>query len=190
MASNSSWTKGSINNSSWKNSSINAKQIQKNWSTYKPNKKYQSQLKSAEKRQPTYTNAYKGYEDAVVNNLENRGFEFDPTNSKVYQAYSNDYKLLGNIAADASQANIESLSGGYGTTYSGDVASQQLQGYLQNEKAILPALQQIERQNYQQDTANLINKGNLYNQLESQDFAQFQDKLAKWNANREYAYIN
>ena len=174
-------------NSNWKKGSTNAKQIQKNWSTYKPNKTYKKQLRSAEKGQPTYTNKYKGYEDAVVDNLENRGFEFD-TNNPVYQAYAQDYRLLGNIAADQSQANIEDLSGGYGTTYSGDVASQGLEGYLANEKAILPALYQQERANYQQDTANLVNKGNLYNALESADFQQFQDRLAKWNANREYYY--
>jgi len=174
-------------NSSWKKGSTNAKQIQKSWSTYKPNKTYKKQLRSAEKGQPTYTNKYKGYEDAVVDNLENRGFEFD-TNNPVYQAYAQDYRLLGNIAADQSQANIEDLSGGYGTTYSGDVASQGLEGYLANEKNILPALYQQERANYQQDTANLVNKGNLYNALESADFQQFQDKLNKWNQNREYYY--
>jgi len=174
--------------SSWKNSSTNASQIQKNWNTYTKNKAYASQLKKAEKKQPTYKNAYKGYENAVVNQLENRGFEFDPAINPVYQAYSNDYRLLGNIAADQTAATTESLSGGYGTTYSGEVASQGLQGYLQNEKNIIPALYQQERANYQSDTANLINKGNLYNSLEAQDFAQFQDKLARWNENREYAY--
>ena len=173
--------------SSFSSASTNAKQIQKNWSTYKANKKYQSQLRSAERKQPTYKDAYKGYKDAVVNQLENSNFEFD-TNNPVYQAYSNDYRLLGNIAADASQANIEGLSGGYGTTYSGTVAQQGLDSYLANEKNIIPALYQQERANYQAEQGNLINRGNLYNQLESQDFAQFQDKLARWNANRDYYY--
>lgn len=173
--------------SKFSSSSTNASQIQKNWSTYKANKKYQSQLRSAEKKQPTYKDAYKGYKNAVVNQLENSGFEFD-TNNPVYQAYANDYRLLGNIAADASQANIEGLSGGYGTTYSGTVAQQGLESHLANEKNIIPALYQQERANYQADQANLANRANLYNQLESQDFAQFQDKLARWNANRDYYY--
>ena len=174
--------------SKFSSSSTNASQIQKNWNTYKANKKYQSQLKSAEKKQPTYKDAYKGYKDAVVNQLENgSGFEFD-TSNPVYQAYSDDYRLLGNIAADASQANIEGLSGGYGTTYSGTVAQQGLEAHLQNEKNIIPALYEVERANYQADQANLVNRGNLYNQLESQDFARFQDKLNRWNANRDYYY--
>ena len=174
--------------SKFSSSSTNASQIQKNWNTYKANKKYQSQLKGAEKKQPTYKDAYKGYKDAVVNQLENgSGFEFD-SNNPVYQAYSDDYRLLGNIAADASQANIEGLSGGYGTTYSGTVAQQGLQSHLANEKNIIPALYEVERANYQADQANLVNRGNLYNQLESQDFARFQDKLNRWNANRDYYY--
>jgi len=173
--------------SKFSSSSTNASQIQKNWSTYKANKKYQSQLKGAERKQPTYKDAYKGYKDAVVNQLENSNFEFD-TNNPVYQAYANDYRLLGNIAADASQANIEGLSGGYGTTYSGTVAQQGLESHLANEKNIIPALYQQERANYQAEQGNLANRANLYNQLESQDFAQFQDKLARWNANRDYYY--
>ena len=171
-----------------KTGGTNARQIQKQWNTYKANKSFKKQLAKAEKKQPTYKNAYRGLENALVNNLENGGFEYDPTTSPVYQAYAQDYRLLGNIAADQSAANIEDLSGGYGTTYSGDVASQQLDSYLANEKAILPSLMQQERANYQSDVSNLINKGNLYNQLEAQDFAQFQDKLNRWNQNREYAY--
>ncbi len=175
-------------NSSWKKGSTNASQIQKNWSTYKSNKSFKKQLKRAEKKQPTYTDAYKSLKNGVVNNLENREFEFDTSTNPVYQAYANDYRLLGNVAAGMSADNIENLSGGYGTTYSGTVAQQGLEGYLANEKAIIPSLYQQERNNYQADTSNLVNKGNLYNALESQDFQQFQDKLAKWNANREYAY--
>lgn len=169
--------------------SNSARQIQKQWNTYKANKAYKNQLNKAEKRQPIYTDAYKGYKDAVVSQLENgNDFSFDAASNPVYQAYAQDYRLLGNIAADQSAANIEGLSGGYGTTYSGNVAQQGLDNYLANEKAIIPSLYQQELQNYQQDRSNLINRANLYNQLESQDFAQFQDKLARWNANREYAY--
>lgn len=163
-------------------------QTSKQWTTYKPNKTYLRELNQAERNQPIYQDAYKGLKDLAVANLENAKFEFDAANNNAYQAYARDYELLGDVAAGLSAENIEGLSGGYGTTYSGSVAQQGLDNHLSNEKAILPSLYQQERQNYQSDVAGIVNKGNLYNALEQQDYAQFQDKLAKWNANREYSY--
>lgn len=184
MASSSSSNSSRSSNRARQRSSQTSKQ----WTTYKPNKKYLNQLKQAEKNEPIYRDAYKGFKDATVSNLENARFEFDAANDPAYQAYSQDYRLLGDIAAGASAENIEELSGGYGTTYSGTVAQQGLEGYLANEKAILPSLYQQSRQGYQADIGAMVNKGNLYNALEQQDYAQYQDRLAKWNANREYAY--
>lgn len=178
--------------SSFKSSSSSAStrssQIQKNYNTYKANKAYKRQLKRAEKNEPIYRDAYRGYKDAIVNSLENGGFEFDAANSPVYSQYSKDYRLMGNVGANLSQENIEELSGGYGTTYSGTVAQQGLEGYLANEKNIMPSLYQVEKQNQQAEYANTVNKGNLYNTLEGQDFARYQDKVNFWKNNREYAY--
>jgi hypothetical protein len=165
-----------------------SKQTTKEYSTYKANKQFKKQMNQAEKKEPIYKNAYKGYIDAVADRLENGGFEYDASSDPTYKGYSKDYRLLGSVAADMSAENIEGLSGGYGTTYSGTVAQQGLEGYLANEKNIIPALYQQARSDYAQDYANTINQGNLYNSLEAQDFAQFQDRLAKWNENREYYY--
>ncbi len=163
-------------------------QTSKQWTTYKVNKAFKRQMDQAEKNQPIYRDAYKGLKDATVANLERSRFEYDTANDPTYQAYSRDYRLLGEVGAGASVEGIEGLSGGYGTTYSGAVAQQGLDNHLSTEKAIIPALYQNARQGYQADVAAMINKGNLYNALEGQDYAQFQDRLAAWNANREYAY--
>lgn len=175
--------------SSFSSGSSKARQKQISYNTYKSNKALNRQLRNAEKNEPVYRDNYANYKNAIVNSLQGGGsFMFDPVSNPVYQGYSQDYRLLGAIAADQSAANIEGLSGGYGSTYSGTVAQQGLESHLANEKAILPALMQQERANYLADRSNLINQGNLYNALEGQDFAQYQTRRQLWDANREYAY--
>lgn len=175
--------------SNFSSGSSNARQKQVSYNTYKSNKALNRQLKRAERNEPIYRDNYANYKNAIVGALQGGGsFMFDPVSNPVYQGYSQDYRLLGQIAADQSAANIEGLSGGYGTTYSGNVAQQGLSSHLANEKNIIPALYQQERANYLADRSNLINQGNLYNALEAQDFSQYQTKRQLWDANREYAY--
>ena len=159
-----------------------------NYVKYKSNPTYAKQLASAESSQPTYKDNYASYKNSLVNNLENAKFEFDAGNNQMYQDYVNDYRLLGHVAAAQAEGMADELSGGYGTTYGQTVAQQGLDNYLANEKAILPSLYEAERNSFAQDQANMVNKGNLYNQLEGQDFNQFLTRLDAWNKNREYAY--
>lgn len=158
------------------------------YNKYKSNKSYAKQVRKAEKNQPKYSNPYKGELNKALKQIDNGAFGFDAAASPVYQQYSNDYRLLGNIAAESNAATTEGLSGGYGTTYSGTVADQQLQGYLANEKNIIPALYQQEKANYYSDQANAINRANLANQLDAQKYNEFLAKLNAWNQNREYNY--
>lgn len=159
------------------------------YTQYRSNPEYERQMNLAETGQPTYYDEYANARDALVKDLENStSFKFDPVESGLYNNYAQDYRLLGNVAAAATQDVTEGLSGGYGTTYSGTVANQGLDTYLASEKDIIPQLYQQERQNYQQDIANKIQQGNLYNQLENQDFQQFLSELNQWNTNRDYYY--
>jgi len=168
-------------------STTKAKSSGKSYSTYKSNSGLYQQAQLAEKNAPKFSSEYSGMKASALNDL-NQEFRADLGNNDVYKDYLKDYRLLGTIAATQNADMTDSLSGGYGTTYGDVVANQALANYLGGEREILPQLLQQEKINYQQDVANATNLASLYNQLESQEFAQFQSELDAWNANREYYY--
>lgn len=158
------------------------------WTTYKDNKNFRRQLNKAEKNQPIYSDPFAEARAKAVDALRNSKFEFDAANNKVYQDYSKDYELLGDISTGASADQTEALSGGYGTTYGETVAQQANDSYLSNKKTIIPSLYQQEYNNYQQDVSNKVNEGNLINTLEAQKFSEYADSLNRFNDKRDYAY--
>lgn len=112
------------------------------------------------KRTPAQSdNSYLGQLAQIYKQISQRpSFLYNPENDKAYQQYAAQYKALGDLAMAQTQQAAEGLTGGYGSTYSADVATQTNEGYQDRVTEALPAYYQMAQEMYNNQGSMLNDK--------------------------------
>lgn len=139
---------------------------------------------------PTYNSQYESLINSALNELlGSRGtFSYDYESDPLYQQYKESYRREGDRALTNSMAEATALTGGR-TNSNAIIAGQQAQNYYNaqlNDK--IPELEQYAYQKYLDDLAQQQANIQALQSAEAQKYAQYQDQLAQFNADRDFEY--
>lgn len=134
-----------------------------------------------------YSSQWAGKMNDTLNRIENRGpFSYDLTSDALFQQYKDRYSQLGKMAMQDTAGQAAALTGGYGNSYAVTAGNQAYQKYLTGINDVIPQLQQMAYERYNQEGQNLLNLYGLYSDRENNDYARYQDVLTNWNNERAY----
>lgn len=135
-----------------------------------------------------YTNADADRLGGIYDQIMNRGpFSYDVNGDKLYQQYKDAYQRNGQNAAQNTTAQINSMSGGYGSTWAQSAGAQQYGEYLKGMNDIIPAL---ERNAYAAYASEGDRLNDLYNMARQQDetaYGRYRDEVSDWQQDRSFA---
>lgn len=128
-----------------------------------------------------YKSTYSGkLDDAIINYLTGRGFEYDPMQDKAYQQYRKEFAQNAAMARDTSRNTANQLAGGYNPTYADTVANEvynERMGNISDAESTFRGLAQQDYQAKQEKNANVLN---LYNTLEGTDYSRNRDTVGDY----------
>ena len=134
-----------------------------------------------------YSSQWAGKMNDTLNRIENRGpFSYDLASDALFQQYKDRYSQLGKMAMQDTAGQAAALTGGYGNSYAVTAGKQAYQKYLTGINDVIPQLQQMAYERYNQEGQNLLNLYGLYSDRENNDYARYQDVLTNWNNERAY----
>lgn len=147
----------------------------------------QNRLNNAEWNKPrAYQSAYNDRINALIDDMANRKFSYDINGDALYNQYKNQYMTQGKQAMQDSMAQAALLTGGYGNSYGAAVGNQAYQSYLNQLNDRIPELYNLALSRYNTETTD---KQNLYNMMsgqEAQNYSQYRDRVADYQADRGY----
>ena len=151
-------------------------------------KQAQTALENHNKNKPgEYTSLWTGQMNDTLNKIQNRGpFSYDLTSDALYQQYADRYAQLGKMAMQDTTGQAAALTGGYGNSYALTAGNQAYQKYLQGINDIVPELQQMAYDRYNQQGQDLLNLYGLYSDRENTDYSRWQNSLTNWQNERAY----
>ena len=138
---------------------------------------------------PTYASKYLNQINELTAQILNReAFSYDPATDPSYAAYKKEYAREGQRAAADVMGQYAAMTGGMPSS-AAITASQQAGDYYAAQMADkIPELQQLAYSMYlsegDQQRANL----EMLMALENGDYAKYQDQLAQYNTDRNFAY--
>lgn len=126
--------------------------------------------------------------DAALDKILNRKpFTYDLNGDMLYQQYKDRYMTQGKQAMMDTMGQAAALTGGYGNSYAQTVGQQTYQGYLQGLNDRVPELYRLALDRYGQEGAELQNQYGLLKDQYNTEYGEYQDKISRWNADRDYA---
>ena len=135
-----------------------------------------------------YRSSYKQQLDDLYSQVMNRPkFSYNVGADPLYNQYRDQYMNLGSQAMMDTTAQAAALSGGYSNSYAASAGNQAYQAYLQQLNNVVPELYQMAMQQYQQEGDDLNNRYAMTADLENQAYGRYQDDMARWDAERNYA---
>lgn len=135
-----------------------------------------------------YTNEHADQLGGLYDQIINRDpYSYNPMQDSVYMDYRDQYQRMGRQGAQASQRNVNALSGGYGNVWSGAVANQQYGEHLTAMNDIVPALEQNAFNAYQTEGNDLSAKLAATQAQEERDYGRWRDTYTNWAADRSFA---
>lgn len=121
-----------------------------------------------------YQSAYAPAMQATLNQLLNpEGFKYDVNADGLYQQIKDNYTKAGRQAMMDTQGQSAALTGGYGNSYAAQAGQQAYQESLGNLAAMIPELQQLAYQQYQQGMDDRRNNLEAMRKLEDQDYQRW-----------------
>ena len=124
-----------------------------------------------------YNNVYNGAMETLMNGLLNqKPFQYDVNADGLYQQIKDNYIKQGRQAMMDTQGQSAALTGGYGNSYGVSAGQQAYQESLGNLAGMIPELQQLAFQQYQQEQNDKRNNLEALNKLESQEYARWMDE--------------
>lgn len=121
-----------------------------------------------------YQSAYAPAMQATLNQLLNpEGFKYDVNADGLYQQIKDNYVKAGRQAMMDTQGQSAALTGGYGNSYAAQAGQQAYQESLGNMAAMIPELQQLAYQQYQQGMDDRRNNLEAMRKLEDQDYQRW-----------------
>ena len=141
-----------------------------------------------------YQSKYGSLAEEAANAWANRDkFSYDLNGDALYQQYKDKYINQGRLAMQDTIGQASAMTGGYGNSYAATAGNQAYQASLQNLNDIVPQLYQMAYDQYNQEGQDMLNRYNLYNDMENQEYSRYRDTVSDWTSERDYlanAYNN
>lgn len=141
-----------------------------------------------------YQSKYGSLAEEAANAWANRDkFTYDLNGDALYQQYKDKYIQQGRMAMQDTIGQASAMTGGYGNSYAATAGNQAYQASLQNLNDIVPQLYQMAYDQYKQEGQDMLNRYNLYNDMENQEYSRYRDTVSDWTSQRDYlanAYNN
>lgn len=152
-------------------------------------KKLAAQSQQTATAAPVYANTYGSQMSDMYSQIANRQpFQYKVDEDALYQQYRDKYTQAGKQAMRDSMGQASALTGGYGSSYSGQVGQQTYDSYLQSMNDVIPDLYNSALNQYNQQGQDLQNQFSMLGQLQSTEYGQYTDALNQYNYNQEQAY--
>ena len=134
-----------------------------------------------------YQSKYGSLVEEAANAWANRDkFSYDLNGDALYQQYKDKYINQGRLAMQDTIGQASAMTGGYGNSYAATAGNQAYQASLQNLNDIVPQLYQMAYDQYKQEGQDMLNKYNLYNDMETKDYNRYRDTVSDWTSERDY----
>jgi murein DD-endopeptidase MepM/ murein hydrolase activator NlpD len=134
---------------------------------------------------PSYEAALKEAMDRI-NNREKFSYDFNA--DALYQQYKDKYIQQGKMAMQDTMGQAAALTGGYGNSYAATAGNQAYQAHLNNLNDIIPELQQMAYDQYNQEGQDLLNQYGMAKDVYGMKYGEFRDDMSQYNADRQYLY--
>lgn len=138
---------------------------------------------------PEYVNRYQQQIDNLTNEILNREpFSYNYLEDPNYLQYREAYTRNGQRAMQDALGQLAARTGGLASSYAATASQQAYNNYMSELSDIIPELRQLAYSMYldegNADRANL----EMLTALEAGDYAKYQDLLAQYNTDRNFAY--
>ncbi len=88
---------------------------------------------------PVYQNTYADRLSSIYKKIKDgKSFEYSPENDAAYRRFADEYNALAGLAIAANQQQAQGLTGGFGSSYASEVASQGLKRLEESASAAAP----------------------------------------------------
>ena len=129
----------------------------------------------------TYQSTWQDQINSIVDKILNReDFSYDLNSDALYQQYKDQYTQQGKLAMQDTMGQAAAMTGGYGNSYAATVGNQAYQAYLAELNNVVPELQQMALNQYNQEGEELYNSYALLSDQENQDYGRYQDEYNQW----------
>ena len=132
---------------------------------------------------PSYEAAWKDAMDRI-NNREK--FSYDLNGDALYQQYKDKYIQQGKMAMQDTMGQAAALTGGYGNSYAATAGNQAYQAHLNELNDIIPELQQMAYERYQQEGQDLLNQYSMAKDVYDTKYGEHRDAMSQYNTDRSY----
>lgn len=138
---------------------------------------------------PSYTSKYSSQIDELTQALLNReAFSYDYTQDPLYHQYAETYTREGNRAMQDTIGQVAARTGGLASSYATTAGQQANNVYMAALSDKIPELQQLAYDMYMDEGDKQLQNIQLLMALEEGDYAKYQDLLAQYNTDRDFAY--
>ena len=134
---------------------------------------------------PTYEAALKAAMDKI-NSREK--FSYDLNGDALYQQYKDKFVQQGKMAMQDTMGQAAALTGGYGNSNAIAAGNQAYQASLSNLNDIVPELQQMAYDRYNQEGQDLLNQYSMAKGMYDTKYGEWSDQMSQYNADRQYLY--
>ncbi|MGM9604002.1 MAG: hypothetical protein ACI3XG_02950 [Faecousia sp.] len=152
-------------------------------------KQYRQQLEQLLQQKPEeYQSQWQQTQQQAANDVMNRPqFQYNMNTDPLYQQYKQQYQRQGKLAMQDTMGQAAAMNGGYGSSYAQMAGQQAYNSQLQQLNDKVPELYQLALEKYQMEGQAAMDRFNLASSMESQDYSRYQDNLAAWQTERDYA---
>ena len=111
---------------------------------------YSDKLKALSNRFPEYSNSYEAQLKSIYNKIKyNPDFEYMPQNDIAFRRFADEYNALSGLAIASNQNQAQGLTGGYGSSYAPEVATQGYSEMKDNAEYAKPEFMKMAQLAYQ-----------------------------------------
>lgn len=158
---------------------------------------------------PAYSDSYSRQLSDIYSKIKNsREFSYNPENDSAYRRFADEYNALGALALAGNQQQAQELTGGAGSTYSPEVASQgmtrikesaedAIPSFLKNAEEAYTANEDLYKSIYQaaanakkrelEDYSSLANADSKYDAQAQQEYSDARDfDYNRYSSNRDF----
>ena len=122
------------------------------------------------------------YEEKLKNYLqqiENRKqFSFDVNKDAMYQQLKENYDQQGKLAMENTMGQAAAMTGGYGNSYAQTVGQQVYMQSMKDLNEMVPTIQSMAQEKYDQETNDLYTKYSLYKGLSDESYNKYLQELS------------
>lgn len=152
-------------------------------------KKYREQMEQANQQRPGgFASPWQEKQQQAYDAVTNRQkFKYSPSGDPMYQQYRQQYQRQAKLGMQDTMGQAAAMNGGYGSSYAQMAGQQAYNSEMQKLNDRMPELYQLALDKYQQEGQELLQRWQMASQMENQDYSRYQDQMAAWRSDRDYA---